>query len=88
MVSVAGERLMVIGIDPLTLPGDSAFATPGAGDDLTAFFMPPGQTRLAPETAERLGREAATAPGATPALADGRRLPPLALAPRCRRIPW
>lgn len=83
-VTVQGERLTVIGIDPLTLPGDSAFATApssSAPGGLAAFFTPPGQTRLAPATAARLGREASTAPGTTPALADGQSLPPLVLAP-------
>ncbi|MDX1465962.1 MAG: ABC transporter permease, partial [Halomonas sp.] len=86
VVSVQGERLTVIGIDPLTLPGDSAFATANtpsssAPGGLAAFFTPPWQTRLAPATAEHLGREASRASGATPALADGRSLPPLVLAP-------
>ncbi|MDT8879344.1 ABC transporter permease [Halomonas saccharevitans] len=86
VVTVQGERLTVIGIDPLTLPGDSAFATAGSPSNsnpggLTAFFTPPWQTRLAPASVERLGLEASTAPGATPMLADGRPLPPLDLAP-------
>ncbi|MGM0981891.1 MAG: FtsX-like permease family protein [Pseudomonadota bacterium] len=75
------ERLTVIGIDPLTLPGDSAFATAGSGGELTAFFTPPWQTRLAPDTAPQLGLERQKASGAEPTLADGRRLPPLVLAP-------
>ncbi|MGM0534921.1 MAG: FtsX-like permease family protein [Pseudomonadota bacterium] len=81
VVTAQGERLTVIGIDPLTLPGDSAFATAGSGGELTAFFTPPWQTRLAPDTAPRLGLERQAAPGAEPVLADGHRLPPLALAP-------
>ncbi|WP_245888817.1 ABC transporter permease [Halomonas denitrificans] len=80
VVTVQGERLTVIGIDPLTLPGDSAFATAGGGAP-SVFFTPPWRTRLAPESAARLGLEAASATGATPALASGRTLPPLALAP-------
>lgn len=81
VVTSRGERLTVIGIDPLTLPGDSAFATAGSRGELTAFFTPPWQTRLAPDTAPRLGLERQAAPGAEPALADGQRLPPLVLAP-------
>ncbi len=86
VATVQGERLTVIGIDPLTLPGDSAFATAGGPSstdpgDLTAFFTPPWQTRLAPATAARLRREASTAAGATPTLADGLALPPLVLVP-------
>ena len=81
VVSSTDERLTVIGIDPLTLPGDSAFATAGSGGELTAFFTPPWQTRVAPDTAPRLGLERQAAPGAEPVLADGRQLPPLAIAP-------
>ncbi|TDR56985.1 putative ABC transport system permease protein [Halomonas ventosae] len=81
VVTQEGERLTVIGIDPLTLPGDSAFASAGSRGELTAFFTPPWQTRLAPDTAPRLGLARRAAPGAEPTLADGRRLPPLVLAP-------
>jgi len=75
-----GTRLTLIGIDPLTLPGDSAFATAGSTDELTGFLAPPWQTRLAPDTLPALGLDAGSAPGATPRLAAGR-LPPLRLAP-------
>ncbi|PXX94108.1 ABC transporter permease [Halomonas heilongjiangensis] len=75
-----GTRLTVIGIDPLTLPGDSAFAAAGSTGELTDFLTPPWQTRLAPDTLPALGVAARDAAGATPVL-DGRRLPPLALAP-------
>ncbi|MCH4565201.1 ABC transporter permease [Halomonas sp. EGI 63088] len=71
-----GTRLTVIGIDPLTLPGDSPFAG-GTGD----FLTPPWQTRLAPDTLPALAVTARDAPGAEPRLPDGRRLPPLTLAP-------
>lgn len=81
VVSSTDERLTVIGIDPLTLPGDSAFATAGSGGELTAFFTPPWQTQLAPSTVPRLGLDPKAAPGAEPTLADGHRLPPLVLAP-------
>ena len=81
VVSSTDERLTVIGIDPLTLPGDSAFATAGSGGELTAFFTPPWQTQLAPSTVPRLGLDPPAAPGAEPALAGGQRLPPLVLAP-------
>ncbi|SFU52680.1 FtsX-like permease family protein [Halomonas korlensis] len=79
-----GTSLRVIGIDPLTLPGDSAFATAGSRGELTAFFTPPWQTRLAPDTLTTLGVDvsnAEQAKGAEPALADGQRLPPLVIAP-------
>ncbi|WP_346300801.1 FtsX-like permease family protein, partial [Halomonas sp. BM-2019] len=62
------------------LPGDSEFATAGGGD-LSDFLTPPWQTRLAPDTLAALEVRARVAEGATPALADGRPLPPLSLAP-------
>ncbi|MCG6658829.1 ABC transporter permease [Halomonas campisalis] len=76
-----GTRLTLIGIDPLTLPGDSAFAAADSAGDLTGFLTPPWQTRLASDTLAALGVGASEASGATPRLADGQRLPPLALAP-------
>ncbi|MCE0734353.1 ABC transporter permease, partial [Halomonas sp. G15] len=75
-----GTRLTLIGIDPLTLPGDSAFATAGSTVELTGFLSPPWQTRLAPDTLPSLGLNGDAARGATPRLAAGR-LPPLSLAP-------
>ncbi|MGM0701599.1 MAG: FtsX-like permease family protein [Pseudomonadota bacterium] len=77
-----GTRLTLIGIDPLTLPGDSAFATAGSSNELSGFLTLPWQTRLAPDSLAALGVAADDAPGAEPPLADGRRLPPLALVPR------
>ncbi|WP_240609778.1 ABC transporter permease [Billgrantia endophytica] len=76
-----GTRLTVIGIDPFTLPGDSPFATAGSTGELTDFLTPPWQTRLAPDTLTALGVMDRRARGAGPRLADGRRLPPLVLAP-------
>ncbi|RTQ99163.1 ABC transporter permease [Halomonas nitroreducens] len=78
VTAAGGERLTVIGIDPLTLPGDSALASPGAESGLEAFLTPPWRTRLAPETLAALGLSRQAAGGATPRLAGGRRLPPLA----------
>ena len=76
-----GTRLTLIGIDPLTLPGDSEFATAGSTGELTGFLSPPWQTRLAPDALAAFDLSPRAAEGATPALADGRRLPPLTLAP-------
>ncbi|WP_445003615.1 FtsX-like permease family protein [Halomonas mongoliensis] len=81
-----GTRLTVIGTDPLTLPGDSEFATAGSHSssnpgELTGFLSPPWQTRLAPDLVAAFGLARADTEGATPRLADGRRLPPLTLAP-------
>lgn len=76
-----GTRLTVIGIDPLTLPGDSAFATASGAPALRAFLTPPWQTRVAPDTLPALGVVSREAGGSPPRLADGRDLPPLRLAP-------
>uniref|UniRef100_UPI003563FF2B FtsX-like permease family protein n=1 Tax=Halomonas sp. TaxID=1486246 RepID=UPI003563FF2B len=45
------------------------------------FLTPPWQTRLSPDTLAALGVENRAARGSQPRLADGRRLPPLSLAP-------
>ncbi|AMD02685.1 ABC transporter permease [Halomonas chromatireducens] len=79
--STDGTRLTVIGIELFTLPGDSAFATAGSTSELAAFLTPPWQTRVAPDTLPALGVADRQAPGDEPRLADGRRLPPLVLAP-------
>ncbi|MFN2409396.1 MAG: FtsX-like permease family protein [Halomonas sp.] len=80
-LEINGERLTIVGIDPLTLPSNN---TLGAGDAaLTAFITPPWQTRLAPDTLDLLGLSRQQAPGMTPAVDSdgdsGQRLPPLAL---------
>ncbi|WP_254276035.1 FtsX-like permease family protein [Halomonas sp. 3H] len=80
-----GNRLTVIGIDPLTLPGGSAFATAGSlsssSGELAGFLSPPWQTRVAPDTLAALGVARGDAAGSTPGLSAGRRLPPLSLTP-------
>jgi putative ABC transport system permease protein len=76
-----GTRLTVIGIDPLTLPGDSEFATAGSTGELTPFLTLPWQTRLAPDALAAFALGPGEAEGATPRLADGHQLPPLTLAP-------
>ncbi|KAA0010376.1 ABC transporter permease [Billgrantia pellis] len=75
-----GTELRVIGVDPFTLPGDSAFAAASSQGELTDFLTPPWQTRIAPDTLPALGVNAREAPGAEPRLATGR-LPPLVLSP-------
>ncbi|CAM3821852.1 ABC transporter permease [Vreelandella rituensis] len=79
--STEGVRLSVLGIDPLTLPGDSGFASAGSGDALVAFMTPPYQTQLAPNTLEALGLAQQDVANARPRLANGHQLPPLVLTP-------
>ncbi|QOR37285.1 ABC transporter permease [Billgrantia diversa] len=80
LVAPDGTELRVIGIDPFTLPGDSAFAAATSQGELTDFLTPPWQTRIAPDTLPALGMNAREALGAEPHLAEGR-LPPLVLSP-------
>lgn len=76
-----GTQLTVIGIDPLTLPGDSAFASADGSTALIDFVTPPWQTRLSSDTLGAFGLEVGSATGATPALGDDQRLPALSLTP-------
>lgn len=78
---VAGSvSLRLIGVEPLTLPhaaGPAPALELGLGTaDLAAFLLPPGRTLVAPATLRDLGARE----GDTPALGDGMRLPPLAVA--------
>ncbi|MFP2768127.1 ABC transporter permease [Oceanisphaera sp. KMM 10153] len=65
LVTDSGKKLTLIGIDPLTLPGNSTLAHTRAPGKLQDFIMPPWQTRLAPDTRSRLGTHP-TLPGGTP----------------------
>ncbi|GAA3713152.1 FtsX-like permease family protein [Oceanisphaera sediminis] len=73
LVTDSGNTLTLIGIDPLTLPGDSTLASTRATGMLQDFIMSPWQTRLAPDTRVKLGPD--------PTLADGTPLPPLMEVP-------
>lgn len=64
----------VLGIEPLSLPAGTAIAGQAdAAPDPAAFIGPPGQAWIGTDTLQRLGLTA----GASPATADGQRLPPL-----------
>ncbi len=72
-VEVGGRSLRLIGVEPVTLPPETA-AGPAVGrDDLHAFVAPPGRTLAAPETLRDLGLTA----GATPRIDQSAELPPL-----------
>lgn len=81
VVTQAGTRLTVIGIDPLTLSSDNALAQANTSESLSNFLTPPWQTRVAPDALEALGITRENASAATPTLSDGKTLPPLVLAP-------
>ncbi|MEM6487058.1 MAG: FtsX-like permease family protein [Pseudomonadota bacterium] len=89
-VTVAGARLRLLGVDPLSLPGEagiglatvddaSSDAEAGQGGGLASFTMPPFQTLASAATLRRIG----AAPGETPALQGAPQaagLPPLVRA--------
>ncbi|CAN0578083.1 unnamed protein product, partial [Ectocarpus sp. 12 AP-2014] len=70
LVTQDGTRLTLIGIDPLTLPGDNALTQTDTSTSLTHFLTPPWQTRAAAEVI-----------ATPPTLLDSKTLPPLLLAP-------
>lgn len=66
--------VQVLGIEPLSLPAGTAIAGQAdAAPDPAAFIGLPGQAWIGTDTLQRLGLTA----GASPATADGQRLPPL-----------
>ena len=66
------ERLQLIGIDPLTLPVDSALARGASTQDMAAFITAPGQTWIAADTLRQLG-----SPVQQLVSVDGTALPPI-----------
>lgn len=81
LITKNGTRLTLIGIDPLTQPSSNALSQSGSSASFSAFLTPPWQNRIAPDALAGLNLERASAPGATPALANGKVLPPLVIAP-------
>ncbi|MGQ7859736.1 FtsX-like permease family protein [Pseudomonas sp. 32A] len=72
------QRLQVMGIDPVSLPGGGAVA--GQTLDraqMVAFFNPPGRTWIAPQTLQALGLKE----GDQPLTIAGLALPPLHVQP-------
>ncbi|WP_085667842.1 MULTISPECIES: ABC transporter permease [unclassified Pseudomonas] len=68
------QRLQLMGIEPVSLPGDSAVAGQAMPiERIVEFFSPPGSTWISPETLRALN----LAEGATPATETGQTLPPL-----------
>ncbi|ANI53911.1 ABC transporter permease [Pseudomonas sp. DR 5-09] len=68
------QRLQLMGIEPVSLPGDSAVAGQAMPiERVVEFFTPPGSTWISPETLRALN----LAEGATPASETGQTLPPL-----------
>ncbi|ROM46204.1 ABC transporter permease [Pseudomonas poae] len=68
------QRLQLMGIEPLSLPGSGAVAGQRLSQaQMRAFFDPPGRTWIAPQTLHALGLHES----AQPLTADGQALPPL-----------
>ncbi|MCF4994824.1 FtsX-like permease family protein [Pseudomonas syringae] len=68
------QRLQLMGIEPVSLPADSAVAGEAMPiERIVEFFSPPGSTWISPDTLQALGLPE----GATPAAVNGRMLPPL-----------
>lgn len=73
-VSLGGERLQLLGIEPLTLPRGTAVAgQPQNIGQMLDFLRPPGVTWIASDTLQALGLHE----GQQPQLDNGQRLPPL-----------
>ncbi|SFM04948.1 putative ABC transport system permease protein [Bradyrhizobium sp. NFR13] len=77
-VQIGGRSVRLLGIEPVTMPVEASAATEIGKAGAQAFLTPPGQALIAPETLARLG----LTEGATPALDDATKLPPLKLQPQ------
>ncbi|WP_235937011.1 hypothetical protein [Vreelandella azerica] len=86
-IQIGEQRLTVIGMDIFSLPANNALGS-DAGASLTAFFTPPWQTQLAPETLSAIGISADTAQDARPVTTNGQTLPLWRYARICRPTPW
>ncbi|MED7666597.1 ABC transporter permease [Pseudomonas moraviensis subsp. stanleyae] len=68
------QRIQVMGIEPVSLPGDSAVAGQAMPiERIVEFFSPPGSTWISPDTLQMLGLHECD----TPQTVAGQTLPPL-----------
>ena len=72
-IQINGRRFRLLGIEPLTLPGDVGNAPTIGRAGIAAFVTPPGQTLVAPDTLADLH----LADGASAETSSGATLPPL-----------
>jgi len=77
-VTIGGRSFRLLGIEPVTLPPETAAIATVGSSNLGAFVSPPGQTLVAPETLADLG----LSEGATPRLGETVALPPLKVQPQ------
>ncbi|MHC8306197.1 ABC transporter permease [Pseudomonas sp. PB3P13] len=69
-----GQRLQVMGIEPVSLPAGSAVAGQTLPiEQIVEFFTPPGSTWISPQTLQALG----LSEGDQPQSSNGMKLPPL-----------
>jgi putative ABC transport system permease protein len=76
-IQIGGRSFRLLGIEPVTLPGEAGHAPALARGELQAFITPPGLMLAAPETLSDLK----LAEGERPQTNDGRPLPPLRQQP-------
>jgi putative ABC transport system permease protein len=74
-IQIGGRSFRLLGIEPMTLPGEVGNAPTVARGEFQAFITPPGQMLVAPETLSDLN----LAEGARPEANNGMQLPPLRL---------
>ncbi|HKG99191.1 MAG TPA: ABC transporter permease, partial [Bradyrhizobium sp.] len=77
-IQIEGRSYRLLGIEPLTLPGEVGNAPAVGKTGLQSFLRPPGETLLAPEVLSELN----LSEGATPISSDGTSLPPLRVQPQ------
>ncbi len=76
-IQIGGRSFRLLGIEPVTLPGEVGNAAAVARGELQAFITPPGQMLVAPETLSDLK----LAEGARPTANNGALLPRLRVQP-------
>jgi len=76
-IQISGRSFRLLGIEPVTLPGEVGNAPRLGRGEFGAFISPPGQMLVAPETLADLN----LAEGARPEANSGALLPPLRIQP-------
>jgi len=77
-IQINGRSFRLLGIEPVTLPGEVGNAPNIERTDFPAFVGPPGETLVTQETLADLHE----AEGASPLIGDGAKLPPLRVQPQ------
>ena len=77
-IQINGSSYRLLGIEPVTLPGEVGNAPSIAREDLQSFITPPGETLVAPDTLSDLQ----AAEGTSPLASGGVSLPSLHVQPQ------